>query len=150
MKLLKTRKGISPIIATVLLILIAIATGVVIYAFMAGWIGTRFSATSGPQAVLIVESGYWNGTHFILYVRNDGSRNTNITRAYIEYPNGTVYLVNKNDITDINGHTAPLIPANGTAIEVLIKGPTDIQQGVVYTIKLVGNDGSEVTTRIRA
>ena len=97
---MKLRKGISPIVATVLLILIAIATGIVIYVFAAGWVGTRLAGTSGPQAVLVVESAYYNGTNFILYVRNDGAASVNITRAYITAPDGTVYVTNSTNLKD--------------------------------------------------
>ncbi|MCD6428685.1 MAG: hypothetical protein J7L12_03610, partial [Desulfurococcales archaeon] len=49
------RKGISPIIATVLLILIAIATGLLIYAFATGWVGSRVSTGAGPMSSIAIE-----------------------------------------------------------------------------------------------
>ncbi len=173
MKVVKLRKGISPIIATVLLILIAIATGIVIYAFMAGWIGTRFSTTSGPQAVLVAESGYYNATkgYFVIYVRNDGSRDTNISRVYVIDNAGNSYLINSvsrnTSLSSLStaavgeltysptGATYLIpakVPANGSAIPVAVytDNSPSITRGYVYTIKLIGTDGSEVTIRIRA
>ncbi len=176
MRLPKTRKGISPIIATVLLILIAIATGIVIYAFMAGWIGTRFSTSSGPQAVLVIESGYYNKSgYFVLYVRNDGSANVNISRAYITAPDGSTVLVKapttSEVVTSANFSTVAFVgainksiynppvkifpaevPANGTAVEIIVAvgNTVNITPGYVYTIKVVGSDGSETFIRIRA
>ncbi len=176
MRLLRTRKGISPIIATVLLILIAIATGIVIYAFMAGWIGTRFSASSGPQAILVIESGYYNktGNYFVVYVRNDGSANVNISRAYVIDSAGNAYLANtvtrNTSLTSLSSLSKPavgeltysstgatyLIPAevyaNGTAIPVAIyvDNSPSITPGYVYTVKVIGSDGSEASIRIRA
>jgi len=171
------RKGISPIVATVLLILIAIATGIVIYAFAAGWVGTRLAGTSGPRAILIVESAYYNGTDFILYVRNDGATGVNITRAYITVPNGTVYVTNCTNIEDLKerqegkiafcvtnstGYPAR-IPSNGSSVIVRIsyycKGnngwthesfPGAVKGGgQVYNIKLIASDGSEVTVNVK-
>ena len=173
MRLLKTRKGISPIIATVLLILIAIATGIVIYAFMAGWIGTRFSASSGPQAILVIESGYYNktGNYFVVYVRNDGSANVNISRAYVIDSAGNAYLANTvtrntslsslskpavGELTYSSTGVTYLIPAevyaNGTAIPVAIyvDNSPKVTAGYVYTVKVIGSDGSEASIRIRA
>jgi archaeal type IV pilus assembly protein PilA len=47
-KLLSPKKGISPIIATLLLILIAIAAGVVVYAYVLGFVGNS-TGNSGSQ-----------------------------------------------------------------------------------------------------
>jgi len=157
---MRFRKGISPIVATVLMILIAIATGIVVYTFAAGWVGSRFSEATGPQAVLVVESGSYNGTHFILYVRNDGASNVNITRAYITHPNGTVVIAyyppaNGQLSVTTQDNKSVLVPANGTAVEVVIGNFTKydssfVSRGQVYTIKLVATDGAEVTVRVRA
>jgi len=176
---MRFKKGISPIVATVLLILIAIATGIVIYTFAAGWVGSRFSEATGPQAVLVIESAYYNGTannpYFILFVRNDGSANTNISRAYITTPDGEVkvfeapsdvVVYDDDNISDAVGvfeinktyFDAPvkaypaLIPATGDVVKVIIALDNEltVSKGSVYTIKLVGTDGSEVTTRVRA
>ena len=137
---MRLRKGISPIVATVLLILIAIATGIVIYAFAAGWVGTRFSEATGPQAILVVEKAYYDNTngYFVLFVRNDGSGQTNIIRAYITCPNGT--------ITKIDTENTPIEP--GSVKEITINAK--VETGKSYTIKLVATDGSEVTVRVRA
>ncbi len=154
------RKGISPIIATVLLILIAIATGIVIYAFATGWIGGRISETSGPQAVLVVETGVWNSTgyNFALYVRNDGGIPANITRAYITDPNGNVYLIPTANISDTytnatsgGGKGAVVYPSNITTVYIYVgKSKPAVQTGYSYKIKLISTDGSEVVYVVRA
>ena len=138
------RKGISPIIATVLLILIAIAAGIVIYAFATGWIGGRLNEGSGPQAVLVVETGYWNGKNaFVLYVRNDGGVVANITRAYITNPDGSI------DKVDINsGKGVAINPGN--VAEVDVQNQTIVIAGYTYKITLVSTDGAEVTYTVRA
>lgn len=143
---MELRKGISPIVATVLLILIAIATGIVIYAFAAGWVGTRFSEASGPQAILVIEKAYYNENsgQFVLYLRNDGSGIANITRAYVTDPAGNVELVKIN-----NGKGVGINP--GSTAEVDVKTTSiNVVKGQVYTIKLISVDGAEVTVRVRA
>ncbi len=154
------RKGISPIIATVLLILIAIAAGIVIYAFATGWIGGRLNEGSGPQAVLVVETGYWdsNNNAFVLYVRNDGGVVANITRAYITDPDGNVYYIDTSHISNsttlaTNGTGKGVIVSPGNVNETVIYyGATTltVQKGYAYKITLVSSDGAEVTYTVRA
>ena len=158
------RKGISPIIATVLLILIAIATGIVIYAFATGWIGGRLNQGSGPQAVLVVETGYWNDTNpsngnvsFVLYVRNDGGAPANITRAYITEPDGTIHYINTTYISDkftkaIGGQGSGVVidPGNVSRVVVWYDDLFTVQKGYAYKITLVSSDGAEVSYTVRA
>ncbi len=142
---MKARKGISPVIATALLILIAIATGILIYAFAVGWVGSRSSTASGPQAVLVSETAYCDtgNNQFVIYVRNDGTAAANITRAYVTHPNGTTYL-----ITGINTE----VPANGSVVQVTVNAGNiglSLTKGQIYAIKLVATDGSELDLRVR-
>ena len=53
--LMKERKGISPIIATLLLILIAIAAGVIVYAYVIGFIGNSTSNSGGTTNTLSID-----------------------------------------------------------------------------------------------
>ncbi len=153
------RKGISPIIATVLLILIAIAAGIVIYAFATGWIGGRLNQGSGPQAVLVVETGYWNSTNssFVLYVRNDGGAPANITRAYITDPDGNVYYVDTPYIASnfvnlsINpGKGVIITPGNVNKTVIYYPSSLTVQRGYAYKVTLISSDGAEVTYTVRA
>lgn len=133
--------------ATVLLILVSLATGLVIYSFMTGWIGSKLSGSGGPGAVLVIEAGYYNGTHFILYVRNDGAGTANITRAYIIAPNGTVYMARANNVTDPSGRNVLIQPGDvGTVVIGSVSGI--IINGFSYRIRIVSNDGSEVSAII--
>jgi len=154
------RKGISPIIATVLLILIAIATGIVIYAFATGWIGGRLNQGSGPQAVLVVETGYWDKDNnlFVLYVRNDGGAPANITRAYITDPNGNVYYIDVSHISSDaslakagSGQGVIVTPGNVNTTAIYYGATSlSVQSGYAYKVTIVSTDGSEVSYTIRA
>ena len=152
----KARKAISPIIATVLLILIAIATGVIIYVFATGWVGGRL-VSSGPQAVLTVEvasnTSIKNSSNkyvkvFQLYVRNDGGSNVNITRAYIIAPNGTAVQENLLDGKGAIIHGVPISPGQVGVINVT-QNHVNIQPGYVYKVRLFTTDGSEVEYPIK-
>lgn len=52
------RKAISPIIATLLLILIAIAAGVVVYAYVIGFVGNSTQNTGGTQDNISIDQLY--------------------------------------------------------------------------------------------
>ncbi|HYB02985.1 MAG TPA: archaellin/type IV pilin N-terminal domain-containing protein [Nitrososphaerales archaeon] len=73
---IKQKKAISPIIATLLLILIAIAAGVVVYAYVIGFVGNSTSNAGGSTDSLSVDQLYL--THVTTsapvtaYVRNLG------------------------------------------------------------------------------
>jgi archaeal type IV pilus assembly protein PilA len=83
----RKKKGISPIIATLLLILIAIAAGVVVYAYVIGFVGNSTSNSGGSTDTLSIDQLYL--THVVssipvtAYVRNEGpaaeSYNTGFT-----------------------------------------------------------------------
>jgi len=78
---LKSKKAISPILATLLLIVIAVAAIVVTYA----WVMTYMSAQTGQAGVLLTkDSVSWpNSTAIILYIRNTGTSDALIDAVYI-------------------------------------------------------------------
>jgi len=55
MQRIRSKKAISPIIATLLLILIAIAAGVVVYAYVVGFIGSSTTNSGGSTNTLSVD-----------------------------------------------------------------------------------------------
>src|SRR5579864_7328513 len=83
----KEKKAISPIIATLLLILIAIAAGVVVYAYVIGFVGNSTGNSGSTSNTLSIDQLYL--THVTssipvsAYVRNEGpateSYNTGFT-----------------------------------------------------------------------
>ena len=140
---MKRRAGVSYLITVVLMTLVAVALGTLLYAYFSGWVGSRTGTLAGPVGVLSVEEAYYNATNatFFVYVRNDGVGAVQIVRAYITAPDGTVYL---QDISAGNYVVAP-----GTTI--LVRVPTTgitVTTGV-WTIKLVADDGSSVTTTVK-
>ena len=74
--LINQKKGISPIIATLLLILIAIAAGVIVYAYVIGFIGASTSNSGGTTNTLSIDqvtfSSKASNFPVTVYVRNEG------------------------------------------------------------------------------
>jgi len=136
MKTLKlNRKGVSPIIATLLLIVIAVAAAVVTYSFVMGFLTP--GGTTTPQGVLSVDSYNFasNSTETLtVYVRNSGQT---VTCSAI-YVNGTLlssgYTVNGTS----NGGSFPA----GLAVPLVIDNTASWTNGQ-NTIKIVCTDTTQ-------
>ena len=87
----KERRAISPIIATLLLILIAIAAGVVVYAYVIGFIGNSTGNTGNNTSVISIDSfcasaslgKCTSGNAYYIVIRNVGS---------VSVPSGTAQV----------------------------------------------------------
>jgi len=108
MKLLlkqKKRSAVSPVIATLLLIAIAVAAAIIVYAFVTGLIGGLSSGAGSSlipiTATLIVPTGTATGTLAVTVQNNANNPITSITVAF-------------NGITDNNGNTC-IGESTGTA-----------------------------------
>jgi len=80
-KILRSKKGISPILATLLVIVITVAAVIVTYA----WVMT-FTRTQTQQAgvMLIKEDVSWpNSTSISVTISNTGTSNGKVTAAYL-------------------------------------------------------------------
>ena len=81
-KLFKSKKGISPILATLLLVVIAVAAIVVTYA----WVMMYTGHLTGQAGVVMYDSNvnfYGNGTKIDIFIGNSGTSDTTIVQVYI-------------------------------------------------------------------
>jgi len=138
----KSKKAISPILATLLLIVIAVAAIVVTYA----WIMTYMSS-AGQQAgvILYKENVYWNSTEKKTYIAvgNSGTANAKIVRLYL----GTTQnnLINVTASTNIG--TGIILNAK-SVITVTLSWPNGVadtwNSGNYYYFKIVTETGQEL------
>jgi len=79
--LLKSKKAISPILATLLLIVIAVAAIVVTYA----WIMTYTSSTTGQAGIMLKKDAisWTENSTILIHVRNTGTADATIDAVYI-------------------------------------------------------------------
>jgi len=77
----KSEKAISPILATLLLIVIAVAAIVVTYA----WIMTYMSSAGQQAGVLLKKDApcLWQSGNITIYVRNTGTSDAEIDAVYV-------------------------------------------------------------------
>jgi flagellin-like protein len=115
-KILKSNRGISPILATLLLIVIAVAAIVVTYA----WVITYTGSTTGQAGVLLYKDNvYWNSTStktIVIYVRNQGTSDAEINAVYVGTSSTNLELQN----TVSYNPTSKLVYANGGTIKITV------------------------------
>ena len=89
-RMLKSKEGISPILATLLLIVIAVAAVIVTYA----WVMTFTSSQTGQAGVFLRKDAgcLWKTGNVTVYVRNTGTSDAEINTVYInEAPQTVTY-----------------------------------------------------------
>ncbi len=129
--LLKSRRGISPILATLLLIVIAVAAIVVTYA----WIMTYMSSAGHRAGVMLYEANvrfYDNGKKIDIDIGNSGTSDTEILKVYV----GTSQS-NLQDVTT-SGLQKPL-PA-GEVVSITLNYTWT--NGTTYYFKIVPRAGA--------
>jgi flagellin-like protein len=137
-KLLNSKKAISPILATLLLIVIAVAAIVVTYAWITTYMG---SAQSQAGVILYTENvRFATGTTEIT-VGNSGTEDTRIVRLWLGDSSGNMTDVTAN--TDITG-VGTALSAGGTAT-ITLDWPNGIDStwtaGANYYFRVVPNPG---------
>ena len=97
-RLSRYKRAFSAVIASLILMLLAVAAGVVVYSYVMGWIG---GTTQNPTRTGQIQFDSINanaGTGKIkMYVRNVGGTDLNVTKIYVE---GTD-TANNTAITDV-------------------------------------------------
>jgi len=135
-KLVKSRKAISPVIATLLLILIAVASGLVLYSYVMGYLGSMTKGGSSMQGILSLDSATATAPSSITaYVRNVGSVAITINQAYIDGTNATSV-------------TKPSIDP-GAVKPVSIVPSSSLVAGTSYSVKLVASDGTSLVFNVK-
>jgi flagellin-like protein len=127
-KFLKSKKGISPILATLLLVVIAVAAIVVTYA----WVMTYTGHLTGQAGVVLYQSNvnfYGNGSKIDIDIGNSGTSDTTIIQVYIGTSSSSM---NKQTITPVS------LPA-GSVQRITVN--YSWQVGVTYYFKVTTSSG---------
>ena len=147
------RKAISPIIATLILIVITVIAGVFLYSFVSGYMGILSGTTNQqPPNVQFVSASYtkvssasstsYNLT-YIIY--NAGSTSVTFqSTATVYFSNGT-YVATGNVGGGPNGGLAPTI-APGQTLSIQVSTSKTLTSGYNYYVKLVTTSGYTVQT----
>jgi flagellin-like protein len=140
-KLLKSKKAITPILATLLLIVIAVAAIVVTYA----WVMTYMSSTTSQAGVLLSKDAVsWpTNSTIIVYVRNTGTSDATIDAVYI----GTS-PTNLANVTYTPTPSNGVIAANGGTLTINIT--QSWSSGTVYYFRIAPKTGAPLEFNVKA
>jgi flagellin-like protein len=106
--MLKSKKAISPILATLLLIVIAVAAIVVTYA----WVMTYMSSATHQAGVRLQKDALclWQTGNITIYLRNAGISDAEIDKVYINsVPQTSVTYDPSSKIVDKDGGTITIV-----------------------------------------
>ena len=138
-----TNRGISTIIAALLLIAIAIAAGVLLYVFAMGLIGS-LQGTGGQQTKdqVILEAYQWpsSGNSLTLNLRNTGSTTVNLQAADFYVGGIQVSAAITNPTSGGCSNTAAVSPGTACIATLTIVGAS-YSAGVAYVVKIGLTDG---------
>jgi flagellin-like protein len=135
MRLRKLRvngRAVSPVIATLLMIAIAVAAAILVYVWSMGLVGT-LQGTGGQQTreQLIMEAyDATDLTTWLLYLRNVGPTNINVAAVYVEGTPAHFDL-------DPPGTITP-----GGSANLKLEVPFTPTSGAAYTVKIVTTSGA--------
>jgi len=138
MAIKKRKKGVSTFIAVLLLMALAVAAGVVIYAYTMGYLG-GLGGTNLPGA-LSLDTARCEGTTRTLtaYIRNIGKGSITIDRAYVDgdvVPSGNVTQT-PNPLPEEEVATITVIYWSFTAPQT-------------YEVKLIASDNTQLTFNVK-
>lgn len=127
---LKSKKAISPILATLLLVVIAVAAIVVTYA----WVMTYTGHLTGQAGVVLYKSNVsWpNNSTIYVDIGNSGTSDTTIIEVYVGTSSSTM---NNQTITPL-----PLTAGNTQRVTVNCSWTP----GVTYYLKVVTSSGQSL------
>ena len=136
-KLVRKRRGVSPVIAVLLLIAIAVATGILVYVWVTGLAGT-LTQTGGAQVVEQLSLASYDfkdlsTPKLVLWIKNTGSVSVTI-RAGDIYFDGSLYTVT------ING-TSSMTVGVGQTVKIIITGFTAPTPQTSHVVKIITTTG---------
>lgn len=129
MKLLKSKKALSPVVASIILIVVTVAVSVAV----AAWMGSlSFMFMGGAEQLEVGTPWGWTYDSVKVTVANAGGSTVIIDKARV---NNT-----EIDLTDVT-----LQPKNSATLTI---SPTtfDFQRGYQYTIVIITKNNKEFTT----
>jgi len=119
----RSSSGISPVVATVILVAIAIVIAIAVAFWASGLVGvfTRFEKIE-------VTAVYWENDHFVLVVKNTGSAAATIDGIYVNgIPLGT-------DKWNVSAGSTYLTPGATATLTVASPATGSFTSGVTYEI----------------
>ena len=134
--ILRSKKGISPILATLLLIVIAVSAVIVTYAWVMTFTGTT---TSQAGALLTVENTrfYGDGDNIEIILRNSGTADATVSTVYIGTSSSDLVKQTSGVVFD----PVSKIVAVGSIVNISITGTDIWADGQTYYFNIGTEEG---------
>ncbi len=154
-KLIRNKKAIDTIIATLLMVVIVVAASAIVFVYATGLFGALTQAPNLQKEALSLEFsnfGPVNPTHNVtLFLRNTGSAPVTLIAYYVKDPNSNQYA------TTTWAGAPSITPTTLGQGQILISGacgctntgsPFTFTVGNSYTITLLSTRGSQFTFQV--
>jgi len=144
------KRGIEPIVAAILLIVITVVAAVLLYMWFSGYLTAttgRVSSMSSPEEFQVVAANLSKSSGLNAYVQNTGSTTIKITGVYI------LNATTNSLICSVSIGSTPIsIPPGSTAkvTNSTIFSSCGLQVGRNYLIKFVTTEGTQYTVSVVA
>ena len=132
-----SRKAVSPVVATVILVLISVVAGVMLWLWVSGFTSAATAQQPALNERIKIEAVQVSGSQVTVYVRNVGSVAVKINGTYLYDYAGTCIGVNTN--TNLG-----LTPGQAGSVKVTAEGVTP-KSGYTYSVKAVTEHGVEAS-----
>ncbi len=138
-RFLSEKRAFSSVIAALILMLIAVAAGVVLYGYVMGWLGGATNVPPSTKGELQFDSLYASagspGT-ITIYVRNVGQKELTLSRVYVNGENMTFTL---SDYTLSIGEVSGTVTVSYT-----------MTAGLTYEVRISCTDGTSISQSVEA
>jgi len=132
-------RGVSPVLATLILIVVAVIAGLLVYGWVTGWIGGKL-----PNEEVRIDRIFWVDDKTLrIVVTNTGK--TSVTIDYVWVINATTGATIGYDITDVylNPGDTKSIDLDGNTTHNLSKGGT-----VIVRVRTAAGNTFEATLTV--
>lgn len=112
--LLGGRRGVSPVIAVVLMVAVAVSIAVIVYAWSSGFVSERATSESAEAETLVVENVRLSGTTLTINIRNKSLLVAILDSIYVDgelRATGLSQSIIANGVTELN--LSDIISSNG-------------------------------------
>ena len=148
---MKLRKGISPVIATVIIVAVALAIAIAVV----GWImGIWGAVTGGTEMLKIYPDSYIKtGTGescIIIHLRNEGGGSAVIYKIEVSGLDTATINGTSTDGSTFSSATSPITVKAGEELYIQAKMTKEATPGATYTIKVYTRAGNVYTAQVQA
>lgn len=136
----KGNRGVEPIIASLLMLVITVAAFSIVYGVTNSWISTQRSGTLTQIQERLTIEDFWfkTGGYICVYIRNTGTVEATINQMQV---NGTTYSYTPSSLT---------LTPSGSSSGGWMNATIAWTAGRTYEIKITTDNGSAITTNAKS